>query len=67
VQGYVIEGHVPLAAIDLLLRQRPDIVGITLPGMEAGSPGMDGESVAPFTVFSIERDGSLRPFGSFNA
>ena len=51
IQGYVVEGHVPLPAIELLLRERPGIAGIALPGMEAGSPGMDGQPSSPFGSF----------------
>ena len=42
IGGYVVEGHVPFAAIRLMLEQRPDIVGIAVPGMPGGSPGMGG-------------------------
>ncbi len=44
VDGYVVEGHVPAAAIQALLDSRPDIVGIALPGMPADSPGMGGDA-----------------------
>src|SRR3546814_17037540 len=52
IDGYVVDGHVPVNIVRKLLRDRPDIVGITLPGMPTGSPGMGGEKTAPFTVFS---------------
>ncbi len=55
---YVIEGHVPLAAIDKLLRDRPAIDGIALPGMPAGSPGMGGEKEGPFEILSFA-DGTV--------
>lgn len=42
IGGYVVEGHVPFAAIRKLLDERPDIAGISVPGMPAGSPGMGG-------------------------
>ncbi|MFD1881286.1 DUF411 domain-containing protein [Paracoccus pacificus] len=42
VGGYIVEGHVPFAAIRQVLEQRPDIRGIAVPGMPAGSPGMGG-------------------------
>ncbi|WP_322619246.1 MULTISPECIES: DUF411 domain-containing protein [unclassified Bradyrhizobium] len=42
VGGYVIEGHVPVAAVSRLLSERPDAVGISAPGMPQGSPGMSG-------------------------
>ena len=53
IDGYVVEGHVPVEAIEKLLAERPDIVGISLPGMPAGSPGMGGTKSEPFTVMVI--------------
>jgi hypothetical protein len=53
IDGYVVEGHVPAAAIDKLLRERPAITGISLPGMPEGSPGMTGAKTAPFTIYVI--------------
>lgn len=53
IEGYVVEGHVPVEAIEKLLAERPDIAGITLPGMPAGSPGMGGTKSEPFTVLVI--------------
>jgi len=50
---YVVEGHVPVSAIDKLLAERPDIKGISLPGMPQGSPGMSGAKSAPFTVYQF--------------
>ena len=64
IEGYVVEGHVPLAAIEDLLAQRPAITGIALPGMPAGSPGMPGAQEAPFVVLSIS-DSVIAPFGSY--
>ena len=53
VDGYVVEGHVPIGAMLRMLEERPDITGISLPGMPAGSPGMSGEKAAPFTIYEI--------------
>ncbi len=53
VDGYVVEGHVPLSAIQRLLDERPAIKGISLPGMPQGSPGMSGRKTAPFTIYEI--------------
>ena len=53
VGGYVVDGHVPVKTVRKLLSERPDIAGITLPGMPAGSPGMFGEKTAPFTIYEI--------------
>jgi hypothetical protein len=54
VDGYVVEGHVPVNALLRLLSERPDIKGISLPGMPAGSPGMSGDKTAPFTIYQID-------------
>lgn len=53
VDGYVVEGHVPARVIDRLLRERPNIRGISLPGMPNGSPGMGGEKTEPFEIYKI--------------
>jgi hypothetical protein len=53
VEGYVVEGHVPVNSLIRLLTEKPDIKGISLPGMPAGSPGMSGEKTAPFTIYEI--------------
>ena len=54
VDGYVVEGHVPVPVIEQLLRDRPDIRGITLPGMPPGSPGMTGKKSAPFEIYTLD-------------
>ena len=46
VGGFLIEGHVPAAAIDRLLDERPDAIGLALPGMPADSPGMGEDEVS---------------------
>lgn len=66
VNGYVIEGHVPAADIRKLLDERPDAVGLAVPGMPLGSPGMDfGDSREAFEVFLIQRDGTTEIFNSY--
>lgn len=66
VGSYVLEGHVPFAAVARLLRDRPrNVAGIAVPGMPAGSPGMDvhGEQAAgPIAVFAFARNGASRAF-----
>ena len=59
---YVVEGHVPLEVVEKLLAEKPDIKGIALPGMPAGSPGMPGLKVGPWTVYALARDGSFNEF-----
>jgi hypothetical protein len=53
VDGYVVEGHVPIGAVLRMLTERPAIKGISLPGMPAGSPGMFGEKAGPFTIYEF--------------
>lgn len=57
VNGYVVDGHVPVATLNKLLSEKPTIAGITLPGMPLGSPGMGGEKEEPFTIYAIPKDG----------
>jgi hypothetical protein len=52
VEGYFVEGHVPLEAVGKLLNIGPAVDGIALPGMPAGSPGMGGVKTEPFTIYS---------------
>jgi hypothetical protein len=59
VGGYVVEGHVPVAAIRKLLAERPAIRGISLPGMPEGSPGMSGTKTSPFRIYAITERGPL--------
>lgn len=66
IGGYVVEGHVPASDIKRLLRERPRIRGLVLPGMPMGSPGMevpDG-SVQPYTVEQVNLDGTTAPYAS---
>lgn len=62
VGDYVVEGHVPLAAIQKLLREQPNIAGIALPEMPLGSPGMNGLKTERFQIFAIQHDGSYTPY-----
>jgi hypothetical protein len=61
IDGYVVEGHVPASAIKKMLAERPNIKGISLPGMPEGSPGMTGTKVAPFEILEIS-EGSAKVF-----
>ena len=63
VEGYMIEGHVPVADIRRLLAERPDAVGLAVPGMPYGSPGMGPENRREaYDVFLIRREGSTEVF-----
>ncbi len=55
IDGYIVEGHVPIADIEHLLAERPDIPGIALPGMPAGAPGMPGAKPDQLTLYTIEK------------
>jgi hypothetical protein len=62
IDRYVVEGHVPIGSLLRMLAERPDIKGISLPGMPAGSPGMFGEKAGPFTIYEIG-DGPTKVYG----
>ena len=64
VAGYVVEGHVPLAALERLLAERPSVDAIALPGMPAGAPGQPGTKAGKFNVVSVT-DGRVTPFASY--
>jgi hypothetical protein len=53
VGGFVVEGHVPAAVIETVRSEAPDIGGIALPGMPAGSPGMSGSKDGPFAIYGF--------------
>ncbi|MFH0255165.1 DUF411 domain-containing protein [Roseovarius aquimarinus] len=68
IEGYFIEGHVPPADIRRLLAERPDAIGLAVPGMPYGSPGMGPEDQREaYDVFLIRRDGSTEVFSSYDA
>jgi len=64
VAGYVVEGHVPAAAVQRLLAERPAVQGLAVPGMPLGSPGMEvpGQPAEPFDVIAFAADGSRALF-----
>lgn len=69
VAGYVIEGHVPAREIHRLLKEKPDALGLAVPGMPVGSPGMDGPVYGnrrdPHDVLLVARDGGTRVYQSY--
>lgn len=67
VEGYVIEGHVPAEAIQKLLREKPkNVIGIAVPGMPVGSPGMEHQDMKqPYQVIAFGPEGQ-RVFASYN-
>jgi hypothetical protein len=70
VGGYAIEGHVPAQDIRCLLKERPQAVGLAVPGMPVGSPGMDAAVYAgrrdPYDVVLVLRSGDTRIYSSYN-
>ncbi|MEH2611138.1 DUF411 domain-containing protein [Bradyrhizobium sp. AZCC 1693] len=50
---YAVEGHVPVNVLNKLLAEHPDIIGVSLPGMPTGTPGMTGPKSGPFTIYEI--------------
>lgn len=68
VEGYMLEGHVPVADIRRLLAERPDAIGLAVPGMPWGAPGMGPEAEREaYDVFLIHRDGSTSVFSHYAA
>lgn len=69
VDGYVIEGHVPAADIRRLLVEKPDALGLAVPGMPIGSPGMDspvyGGRKDPYQVLLLQKDGGAEVFNAY--
>ncbi len=62
VEGYVIEGHVPGEVILRLLKEKPAVAGLGVPGMPSGSPGMEGPNPRPYDVFSFDKQGRLKVY-----
>jgi len=63
VEGYLIEGHVPERDVRRLLDERPDALGLIVPGMPIGSPGMEsGNKPEPYKVLLLKKDGSTEVF-----
>lgn len=65
VDGYVVEGHVPADDIHRLLTEKPEVVGITAPGMPAQSPGMQSEEPEGYDVLSFDAAGNTQVFSSY--
>ncbi|MSR08152.1 MAG: DUF411 domain-containing protein [Gammaproteobacteria bacterium] len=64
VGGYVIEGHVPASDVRRLLKEKPGILGLTAPGMPAGSPGMDAPGAPAYDVLSLGKDGKTTVYAT---
>ena len=65
IGGYVVEGHVPATDIKRLIAEKPEGLGLTVPGMPVGSPGMEqGAEFEPYDVLLLKKDGSTEVFAS---
>ena len=65
IGGYVIEGHVPAGDIKRLLKERPDVSGLTVPGMPMGSPGMEGNRQDKYDVLTFTKSGETQIFSRY--
>ncbi len=65
VGEYFVEGHVPAREVKRLLEEKPDALGLTVPGMPIGSPGMEGPNPEPYDVYLVGKDGSLSIYASY--
>lgn len=62
IGDYFVEGHMPVEVIEKLMAEKPDIVGIALPGMPSGAPGMTGSKLNDFVVYALHKDGTTSEF-----
>jgi len=63
IEGYTIEGHVPAEDVKRLLAERPEAIGLAVPDMPAGSPGMEaGDAKDPYDVLLLKKDGTTEVF-----
>jgi len=67
VDGYVLEGHVPKTEVIRLLQERPEVIGLSVPGMPIGSPGMEmpGRKAEPYEVLSFDKQGVIQVYGTY--
>ncbi len=69
IEGYVVEGHVPGWDVERMLKEKPDIIGLTVPRMPRGTPGMEmneqNDKKDPYEVLAIKKDGSTYVFTSY--
>lgn len=66
IDGFVLEGHVPAADLKRLLKDRPAVIGLAVPGMPVGSPGMEvGNTVHPYEVLAFDKRGEMKVYASY--
>ena len=66
VDGYVVEGHVPIEQVVRLLAERPAVAGIAVPGMPIGSPGMEGPNPQAYQVMAFDHDGNTTVYAEID-
>lgn len=64
VGDYFVEGHVPVEDVERLLSEKPDALGLTVPGMPIGSPGMEGPNPQTYDVYLVGKDGSTSVYAT---
>ncbi len=62
IGDYFVEGHIPIEAVQKLIAEKPDIMGIAMPGMPSGSPGMPGSKTGDFIIYGVKKDGTYDTF-----
>ena len=67
VGGYLVEGHIPAAVVRRLLREKPKIAGIAVPGMPPGSPGMESPNPQAYDVIAFDAAGKTSVFARVRA
>lgn len=65
IEGYVIEGHVPARELNRLLRERPRALGLAVPAMPRGSPGMEAPVHDAYDVLLVQKDGRYTPYARY--
>ena len=67
VDGYVLEGHVPVDEIERLVTEKPNIIGLAVPGMPVGPPGMavEGAAPQPYNVIAFDKSGNAEVYASY--
>ena len=67
IEGHIVEGHVPIADVERMLKQGGAVNGLAVPGMPIGSPGMEvpGTAPQPFDVIAFDKAGSSRVFATY--
>ncbi|MBT5876749.1 MAG: DUF411 domain-containing protein [Candidatus Latescibacteria bacterium] len=64
VDGYIVEGHVPSSDVNRLLSERPDVLGLAVPGMPVGSPGMEGPNPEIYETLSFDRNAHIATYAT---